>query len=60
MSDTYKQWLVKQLAENGRRDDHLAESEARAQYTDWACRLVLEAALEARAGLNILGGQHGN
>jgi len=58
MSDTYKQWLVRQLAKNGKEQDQLDESEAKAVYTDWACRLMVATAL--RESINNLGGQHGN
>jgi hypothetical protein len=57
MSDAYKLWLVKQLAKNGKEQDHLAESEARATYTDWACRLMVTAAL--RDSINNLGQANG-
>jgi hypothetical protein len=49
--------LVKQLAENGRQVDHLAESEARATYTDWACRILVTEAL--RSSINNLGQSNG-
>jgi hypothetical protein len=56
MSDTYKQWLVRQLAKNGKEQDHLAESEAAAHYTDWARRLVVDA---LRSSINNLGASNG-
>jgi hypothetical protein len=50
MSDTYKQWLVKQLATNGRESAEQPELTA-AEYTAQVCRLVVDTLLMTREGL---------